>query len=286
MKIRILALAAMLAVPLSPSFALEVPKGGVRDSRIRTVAYSPMEVFKIVGRFKSSIQIQFGENEEIIDVANGNTVSWETAPSGSSLFLKAREKGPVGNMTVVTVLPSGARRSYQFELEIVDGSVQDKNAFFAIRFSYPEDEAALRKQNAQATQAEREAEVADAALALHQRYGPKNWRYSAQGARDIQPDSIYDDGKVTTMRFAGNRQVPSIYAVQSDGTKTLVAKDSRDSGQTVVVHTLAREFRLRRGDDIVCLFNEAFDPVGVNTGTGTTSPSVQRDVRKGRGQVR
>ncbi|MDZ4369660.1 MAG: P-type conjugative transfer protein VirB9, partial [Afipia sp.] len=43
-----------------------------------------------------------------------------------------------------------------------------------------------------------------------------------------------------------------------------------------VVHATAREFRLRRGSEVLCIVNEAFDAVGVNPGTGTTSPSVAR----------
>ena len=43
---------------------------------------------------------------------------------------------------------------------------------------------------------------------------------------------------------------------------------------------IGRELRLRQGAQVTCLFNEAFDPVGVNHGTRTTSPAVMRTVRR------
>ena len=65
------------------------------------------------------------------------------------------------------------------------------------------------------------------------------------------------------MRFAGNREIPAIYMVQSDGNETLIPWDARQSGEVAVIHGTSREFRLRRGGDVLCIFNEAYDPVGV-----------------------
>jgi type IV secretion system protein VirB9 len=95
-----------------------------------------------------------------------------------------------------------------------------------------------------------------------------------QGAIDLEPEAVFDDGKETSFRFAGNREVPAIYLIASDGSETLASKDVR--GELVVVHATAREFRLRKGGDVLCVYNEAFDPVGVNPGTNTMSPNVAR----------
>ena len=51
-------------------------------------------------------------------------------------------------------------------------------------------------------------------------------------------------------------------------------------GDRAVVSTTAREFRLRYGGDVLRVFNLAFDPVGFNPGTGTTTPEVVRSVRE------
>lgn len=282
----VLALALVSAVTSTPAAALNIPVGGSRDNRVRSVNYDPSQVVRVVGRYKASTQIIFAPTEEISDVGLGNTVAWEVAPAGNSLFLKPREKQPATNMQVVTIRANGERRSYQFELEAMDGNVRDKEAFFMVRFNYPADDAALRRQQNAAAQTEAENQVVDATLSLHQQYAARNYRYSAQGTRNLQPDAVFDDGKVTTMRFAGNREIPAIYAIQGDGSESLVPKDMRDGGETVVIHAVAREFRLRRGSDALCIFNEGFDAVGVNPRSGTTSPSISRDVKAGRGAIR
>ena len=39
------------------------------------------------------------------------------------------------------------------------------------------------------------------------------------------------------------------------------------------------EVRPRRGGDVICIYNEAYSPAGINPRTGTISPSVQRTLR-------
>jgi len=120
--------------------------------------------------------------------------------------------------------------------------------------------------------------AASAALTECLQFGPRNWRYSAQGSPALDPETVYDDGKETTLRFADNREVPAVYLVGSDGTESLVPKDVR--GELVVVHAVGRELRLRRGLEVLCIFNEAYDGVGVNYRTNTTSPGVVRTSRR------
>ena len=49
-----------------------------------------------------------------------------------------------------------------------------------------------------------------------------------------------------------------------------------------VVSTTAPEFRLRYGDQVLRVFNCAYDRFGTNPGTGTTTPEVVRSVRESR----
>lgn len=268
----------MLAVS-PPGFALDTPVAGSSDKRIRFVDYTANDVVKVVGRFRASTQIEFSPSEEIAHVAIGDSVAWEVAPAKNILFVKPREKNPATNLQVVTIRQTGERRVYQFELQASEGDVRREDAYFVVRFRYPSDLEARRKVEAAAQKAAADRNRVEEALSLDQTYGLRNWRYSAQGSRAIQPDAIYDDGKVTTLRFAGNREIPAIYTVQSDGEETLVPWDARQSGEVVVIHGTFREYRLRRGGEVICIFNEAYDPVGVNPATGTTSPSVERIIR-------
>ncbi|HEV2603761.1 MAG TPA: P-type conjugative transfer protein VirB9 [Microvirga sp.] len=277
--LRCAVVAVVLATPsvfgLQEAHALQTPAAGPRDNRVRTVVYDAGDVVKINGVIRASTQLVFSEDEEIAHVAIGDSVSWEVAPAGSILFLKPRERHPPTNLQVVTTRPDGRKRSYQFELSIHDTSLEA--SYFVVKFAYPEDEAERRRLEASVDRAARESGLVDEALRHHAAYGPRNWRYTAQGAASLEPESVYDDGKQTAFRFSGNREVPAIYIVNADGTESLVPKDIR--GELVVAHAIGREFRLRRGAQVLCIFNEAFDPVGLNPRTGTAAPTVVRTTR-------
>ena len=62
--------------------------------------------------------------------------------------------------------------------------------------------------------------------------------------------------------------------MESSGTESLIPFDVR--GEFVVVHAVVQQLRLRRGRDVLCIYNQAFEPYGVNPGTGTAAPDVQR----------
>ncbi|MBP2449214.1 P-type conjugative transfer protein VirB9 [Rhizobium leguminosarum] len=262
----------------SAALALETPHGAAQDSRIRFVEYQPYNITKVVGTLRSSVQVEFAAEEEIAHVALGNSVAWEVAPAGNILFLKPRENQPVTNISVVTTRRDGSTRSYQMELTVRDGSIEaGQNTYFYLKYRYPADEAELRRQEATARAQAAQAGEADRVIALHEAYGPRNWRYSAQGSQALEPQAVYDNGKVTTFAFAGNQEMPAIYMENSDGSESLVPKSV--DGNLVLVHAISRKFLLRRGRDVLCVFNEAYDRVGINPETNTTSPSVERIVK-------
>ena len=276
-RIGILVWMVLTGLP-SMALALEIPHGASVDSRVRFVDYRPYDITKIVGSLRSSVQIEFAADEEITHVALGNSVAWQVAPAGNILFLKPREKQPVTNMSVVTARRDGSTRSYQFELNIRDGPVvAGQPTYFYVKYRYPADDAQRRRQGAAAKARAEQAGEADKVLALHEAYGPRNWRYSAQGAVALEPQAVYDNGKITAFAFTGNQEMPAIYMVNSDGSESLVPKTV--DGELVLVHAISRKFILRRGGDVLCIFNEAYDRVGINPGTDTTSPSVERVVK-------
>lgn len=265
----------VLTAPASTALALQIPRGASQDSRVRFVDYQPYNITRIIGSLRSSVQVEFAPDEEIAHVALGNSVAWEVAPAGNILFLKPRENQPLTNISVVTTRRDGSTRSYQMELTVRDGSVEvGQNTFFYVKYRYPADEAERRRQAAAARAISAQAEVADHVLATHETYGRRNWRYSTQRAQALEPQSVYDNGKVTTFAFVGNQEMPAIYTENSDGSESLVPKSV--DGNLVLVHAISRKFILRSGGDVLCIFNEAFDRVGINPDTNTTSPSVER----------
>ena len=273
-----LAAAVVAALATFPVQALEIPASAQQDNRVRFVSYQPYNITRIVGTIRSSVQVEFAPDEEIAHVALGNTVAWEVAPAGHILFLKPRENQPATNISVVTSRRDGSKRSYQMELVVRDGSVDaGQNTYFYVKYRYPADEAERRRLEDEAKKRAAEAGYADQVLGIHEHYDPRNWRYSAQGSAAIEPQAVYDNGKVTTFAFSGNQEMPAIYIENSDGTESLVPKTVQ--GDLVLVHAISRKFILRRGSDTICIFNEAYSPVGVDPGTNTTSPSVERVVK-------
>ncbi|TAV14289.1 P-type conjugative transfer protein VirB9 [Rhizobium ruizarguesonis] len=278
MKQSVLIALAMVAGLSTTAYALDIPRGASQDTRVRFIDYQPYNITKIVGTLRSSVQIEFAADEEIAHVALGNSVAWEVAPAGNILFLKPRENQPVTNISVVTTRRDGSTRSYQMELTVRDGTVEaGQNTYFYVKYRYPMDEAERRRLETAARAEAAQAGEADKVLALHEAYGPRNWRYSAQGSAALEPQAVYDNGKVTTFAFAGNQEMPAIYMENSDGSESLVPKSVENN--LVLVHAISRKFILRRGGDVLCVFNEAYDRIGINPDTNTTSPSVERVVK-------
>lgn len=61
-------------------------------------------------------------------------------------------------------------------------------------------------------------------------------------------------------------------------TPANVSPGSNGAGDFVVVEEIAQHFRLRLGPSVLDVINTAYDPVGKPTGTGTTAPTVRRDI--------
>lgn len=273
-------IAACLLTP--PALAVDVPRGSTADPRVKFVDYEETQVYRVVGTFRTATQIVLGSDETIQHVALGDTVSWEVAVAGHILFLKPRERAGPTNL-IVTTNRAGEMRSYAFELTARSGPIgtRSANTYFQVRFRYPRDEAerAKRLQAMQAAQqvARAEAGVIRSALDHGVIEGPRNLNYKVQGASDLQPSEISDNGQFTVLRFPANREIPAIYLVRPDGTETLVPFDVRD--EFVVAHLVTAQLRLRRNGEVLCIYNQAQTPYGVDYGTNTGSPHVERTIQ-------
>nr|WP_312119748.1 TrbG/VirB9 family P-type conjugative transfer protein [Brevundimonas diminuta] len=259
-------LAALLSASILMSAAPVLAKEHV--SRIRDLTYEPGSVYSIQGGFRTATQIVFAPDETIRHVAVGDSVAWEVAAEGSVLFLKPRERHSPTNLLVVTER-AGDIRHYAFELSARDIA----GAAYRLRFRYPSDEqTATEAFLAQAAEA---AEMRLVGLALSQGAveGPRNLAWSAQGDAALQPSEVSDNGRFTVLRFPGGQALPAIFEVDGD-VERLVPYDVR--GEFVVIHGVVRGLRLRRGQAVLCLFNEAFEGRRGATGTGAASSQVER----------
>ncbi len=267
--------AAAISLAPHPAFASETPVPGAKDARVRNVNYDPDQVVAIVGSFRHAIEIQFGPGETVTQAALGDTVSWQIAPVGNIVFLKPRERAGGTNLIVVTNA-NGTSRTYHFNLTLGTGATM-----YGVRFRYPREEravAALQVQLAQAETAKAiETNITTAALDHAVIEGTRNLNYTVQGDSALQPAEISDNGEFTVLRYPGHADIPSIFAVDVDGTETIVPYDVRED--FVVIHAVYRQLRLRRGTAVLCIYNEA--PLRNDRGdrTGTVSNVVERRVK-------
>lgn len=263
----------------APGFAVETPRPGPADPRIKTIDYDPQQVVRMVGAFRTATQIRFATGETILHVALGDTSGWEVAPEGAILFAKPIAVRPPTNLIVTTRTPAGDLRHYTFELATRAGATSRAapDTFFVVQFRYPQDEK-LNLQRVLTVQAQAlEARVLQLKLERGVLEGPRNLAYERQGSAAIAPSEVSDNGRFTVLRFPGAQPVPAVYVVSPDGSEALVPFDVR--GEFLVVHQTAAQLRLRRGREVVCLFNLAFQPAGRPTGTATAAPDVDRTLQ-------
>jgi type IV secretion system protein VirB9 len=274
---------ACLILAATPVMARETPHPGNADPRIKWVNYDPAQVYRIVGVFRSATQVVFAADEEIAHVALGDTISWEVAPVGNIIFIKPRERAGPTNL-IVSTTKGGVTRNYQFELIARTGaiSVKTPDTFFQVRFHYPADEALQAAQAAVAQKAKALAVLEAGAVKLALDHGvvegPRNMKYQVEGASELQPSEISDNGQFTVLRFPNRREIPAIFVVQPDGSESLVPFDVRDD--FVVVHQIAKQFRLRRGKLVLCIYNQGDPTYGVDHKTDTASPDVDRTMKQ------
>ena len=268
----VLALALVIATSAQ---AVETPKGGPADHRIKVVDYDPWQVIRVTGVFRTATQILLGEDETILHVALGDTTGWDVAAEKNILFVKPKAPRAPTNL-IVTTMRGTQTRNYTFELATRAGasSAATPDTVFVLRFRYPED----AKAQAHAAISAEEARLAQTVLQLKLDRavveGPRNLAYAVQGSVDLQPSEVSDNGRFTVLRFPGNQALPAIYEVDGSGTEALATFDVR--GEFVVVHGVARQLRLRRGREVLCIFNQAYAPYGANPGTSTAASDVRR----------
>ena len=297
-----LLLAAALLAPL-PALAVTEPAPGPRDSRVRGTAYDPQQVVRLTSTGLSPLQVIFEAGERPLTIAGAlvftdakDAKDWLARPSGNVLILQPLRQMDASVLFVRTSTADGRERHYAFELRTREGNVADpadRAAYMTVAFRYPppppspEAVAAWRARREQAASTRAEAAVK---LRLASTgaggAGQRNWSYVKRdpvGCPLLAPSFVFDDGNRTTMVFPPHAVLPELYVVNSDGKEAIVTtvNEATPNGLQVVLPSVHREMRLRRGGKVCALRNDAFDPIGTEPGggSGTVSPDVVRRVR-------
>lgn len=270
---------AMPATP-APAAAPEAAPAAVisvgADPRFKPVVYNENSVVTITAHYGYHTDITFAPDEVVLDrgVALGDSNAWEVGPAANHLFVKPKaEEGQTG-MTVIT----SRGRTYTFLLQVAPKrptkAKVNTDLFMRVIFKYPADEAA-----ALAAKKKSDAEVAADNLANAKRE-VRNIEYMACGDDDVNPDTVFDDGRFTYMRYVGNRELPSIFVSNDDGSESLVNSHvAPNEPETVIVQRIAKRFIFRRGKTVGCIVNKGFDPRGTGTLSGTIDPGVVRIIK-------
>ena len=302
-RLRRLLMAATLLAPV-PALAAAEPTPGPKDSRVRNIVYDPQQVVIATSTGQTPLQFVFDAGEKAVMVAGmlvqvigdkgevpADAKDWLAKKSGNVLILQPLRQVEPSMLFVRTVMADGHDRPYAFELRTRDGSMTDaadKAAYMMVQFTYkpvptPEAIAAWRARREQ-LQAAATDRVVQAKFARSQ--ANRNYAYEKrdpEGCPLLAPVYAFDDGTRTTLIFAPHATLPEVYTINQDGKEAVATtiNETLPTGLQVVIPTVQRELRLRRGGKVCALRNNAFDPVGREPGggSGTISPDVVRQVR-------
>lgn len=248
------------------AFAYDVP-GWSSDSRVRRVLYEPDEVVRIEAQRGFATHIALDPTEHIEVVAPGDRDGWQiVAQKGDhDVYLKPQLAAHDSNLEIRT-----DRRSYSFDLVVLPLAAKFDNGdvMYRVTFGYLPSADDVRK-----AQAETAAQTVKQRLAA----APvvRNTAYSMQvmpKSDDIAPTAAWDDGRFTYIRIPNNRRIPAIFRVADNHDESVV--DKHMDGDTIVVHEIAKRFVLRLGDEVVGLWNDAYDINGLPPTDGTTGTTV------------
>ena len=268
-------IAAALLAAFAAAQAAVLPPGGALDSRIRTTNYTEGQVYKITGFFGFHALVMFGPDERIEKVG-GFEKGWTVDNLGNKVLIYPKLDDADSNLTVVT-----NRRVYFFDLSVkpfpkkYHSQADDPEQTYGLRFRYPEDEARAAAAKAGAELAERK--LRDATRATNDK--PKHWRHTYMGAESIKPYQVWDDGTFTYFKFYAQQDLPTFFVVNDDGSESVVNKGMERDNDTVVVQRVGKQFVLRMGLTVTCIYNENETIFTPSTGTETSSDQVQRVIK-------
>ena len=224
------------------------------DSRIKTLLYSPNDIFRLKFAVGYQSIMEMEQDEDIELIAFGDPIPWSIKVLGRRLFIKALDPGVTTNMTIVTT-----KRTYLTEIHSGDysNSEIDDQLAYVIKFFYPEIDPDLTRpfhvrkpsiSSPLSPAVKLSADNLDQAI---------NYMYTFAGASElILPVQVFDDGKKTYMRFNNqNEVVPGIYAVSPEGRERRLKVHLEN--EYVVVDTIEYQFSLRWDRELVCIFNES-----------------------------
>jgi type IV secretion system protein VirB9 len=285
----LLGAALLLAAVSVPAIALETPKAGNLDSRIRYVPYEPGNVVDVWTAPGAVMVVEFAADERVVNVAASDSAYLKAQPSGNYLFFKPMALLSPQPVVVLTRTEDGKLRRYDFEFETRQSKLgAEADVDYTVVFTYPHDAYLKRLAASRAARALARKEAAEARLRttteeMENPYaGARNYRYVARGDRAIAPEAVWDNGYSTAFTFPGMQRIPSLFRIDPDGKQATA--DYSVHGSTVIAPDTAAEWLLRDGHTVLAVYDLSYNPIGATPGTHTISASVVRVLREGKNE--
>lgn len=224
---------------LSNIQAQNYPSAFPQDVRIKKVIYQDNNVVPVEGVTFTTTQIQFGNNERVLDIEGGDSAAWMVTyhPELSNMvFVKPTIFDSNTNMTVIT-----NQHAYYFHLTSNKKDEKERvRSTYALKFIYPEPRRVQVKTN-----------VKPAVPSIPR---VMNTAYRFSGSPQLVPLHVFDDGQFTYFELSANGAVPAVFAVDDKSGKESTV-NTRRQGQYLVVQRIAPQFTLRQGANATSVFN-------------------------------
>ena len=234
------------------------PRSQGADERVRQVQYHDNEVFLIKSKAGVATNIVLERDEVYLTHAFGDSEAWQFQSYGNNVFIKPVVENGSTNLVLVT-----NKRTYNFYIQY------GNKAVYQVKFTYPDTEAKLQAKSQRSN-------------LLDEAYKGRtfNLAYDMKGSSTIKPMNVWDDGTFTYFKFAGNVDLPAIYAVlQEDGKEVIVNRTvTGQSNNIIVMHKVNPKWKLRLGSSVLEIYNNGMNWVGIENKSGTVSPFVQREL--------
>ena len=258
------------------------------DYRIKSVVYNPRDTGEIDGVVGIATDITLSPDEHYVTHAFGEEGGWSFACRENHCFIRPKAQESDTNLTIVT-----DRHVYHILLHYVGGREEKgadghvHTAFAAtpwalaqatveLTYLYPDEDDSRKAAAARASHIQ--AELADVYGT-----GPRNTAYRrSDGEKDraIAPLNVWDDYRFTYFRFPENGVLPTLYVMNESGQEMVVNAVVLGRDHNILAAQMtAREWRIRYGQLVIGVVNDAYNPSLGGAANGTISPAVRRVAR-------
>lgn len=240
---RLLTSLLLAALCSSAALAADVPEPGDSDARVRYVTYKKDGVTVINVQRGVITRLILADDEKIAKAATGfpadckkDELEWcvHTDVGDNQVWVKPKDNATHNNLEMRT-----DKRDYSIEFQVLGDEPRGRGkrekslqheAMYRVIFRYPFQAPPLAAlMTISAAQAAAAQQASEKSLLVDRmdsaKPAPRNWKYSMQvldGADEIAPSMVFDDGRFTYFRFAANREVPTIYYISPTGEESRI----------------------------------------------------------------